>query len=80
MIASVNSGSLAEKLGLRQDDRIAAVIINGTTHTIDRSFDIENLALTIRANDIIQIVYERGDEQLLTESFTASFSDLTAVA
>ena len=61
MIASVNSGSLAEKLGLRQDDRIAAVIINGTTHTIDRSFDIENLALTIRANDIIQIVYERGD-------------------
>ena len=80
MIASVNSGSLAETLGLQPDDRIAAVIINGTTHTIDRSFDIENLALTIRPNDIIQIVCERGGKQLPTESLTVSLSNLTAVA
>ena len=80
MIDSVNSGSLAETLGLQPDDRIAAVIINGTTHMINRSFDIENLDLTIRPNDIVQIVFERGGEQLLTESFTISLSDLTAVA
>ena len=80
ILASVNSGSVAETLGLAEGDRIVSVIINGTAHTIDRSFEIENLSLTVRPNDMVQIVYERDGQQATTQTVTVSLSDLTAVA
>lgn len=79
IVASVTAGSLAESLALSAGDHILSVAINGTTYEIDRSFEIENLSLTVRANDIIQIVYERDGETLTTQSHTVSLADLTAI-
>ena len=79
VIASVSEDSIAQTLGLLEGDILTAVIINGTQYEIDRSFEIENLSLTIRANDLVQIVYTRNGESFTTQQYTVSYSDLSQV-
>ncbi len=79
VVSSVNEGSVAETMGLQQNDVLTALIIGGTTYTIDRSFDIENYSLTMRPNSLIQFVYERGGEQYTTTEYSVSASTLTAI-
>ena len=79
VIASVSEDSIAQTLGLLEGDILTAVIINGTQYEIDRSFEIENLSLTVRANDLVQIVYTRNGESFITQQYTVSYSDLTQV-
>ena len=62
-----------------EGDILSAVIINGTQYEIDRSFEIENLSLTVRANDLVQIVYTRNGESFTTQQYTVSYSDLSQV-
>ena len=79
VIASVSEDSIAKALGLLEGDILTAVIINGTQYEIDRSFEIENLSLTVRANDLVQIVYTRNGESFTTQQYTVSYSDLSQV-
>lgn len=79
VIASVTDGSLAQTLGISEGDILTAVIINGTKYQIDRSFEIENLSLTVRANDIVQFVCTRDAQSFTTEEYTVSYSELTQV-
>ena len=79
VIASVSEDSIAQTLGLLEGDILSAVIINGTQYEIDRSFEIENLSLAVRANDLVQIVYTRNGESLTTQQYTVSYSDLSRV-
>ncbi len=79
VIASVSEDSIAQTLGLLEDDILTAVIINGTQYEIDRSFEVENLSLTVSANDLIQIVYTRNGESFTTQQYTVSYSDLSQV-
>ncbi len=80
VVASVTDGSLAASLGLQSGDILTAVVINGTTYTLDRSFEIEDLSFNVRANDLVQLVYTRDGASATTQAHTVTFSELTAVS
>lgn len=61
IVNSVTSGSIAETLGLQANDKIVSLFINDTEYTINRSFRISDLILTMRENDIIKVKYERTE-------------------
>lgn len=71
-ITAVESGSLAEDLGLAAGDRPVAVTINGTRHELTRSFELDELLLTARAGDEIVFTYERDGQTAETQSCTLS--------
>ena len=79
VVSTVNDGSIADQMGLAAGDILTAVVLNGTTYGLNRSFEIENLSLTVRANDIVQFVYTRGGENLTTDGYTVPFSALTQI-
>lgn len=71
-ITAVESGSLAEDLGLAAGDRPVEVTINGTRHELTRSFELDELLLTARAGDEIVFTYERDGQTAETQSCTLS--------
>ena len=77
VVQSVESGSIAETLGLAEGDVIKSIIVNGTEHAITRSFNISDLILTLRTNDILQVKYERSGAEETGASYTLQSSDFT---
>ena len=61
IVNSVTAGSIAETLGLQANDKIVSLFINDTEYTINRSFRISDLILTMRENDIIKVKYARTE-------------------
>lgn len=79
VLSAVNDGSVADQMGLAAGDILTAVILNGKTYEISRSFEIEDLSLTVRANDIVQFVYTRDGGSMTTDGYTVSASSLTSI-
>lgn len=69
-VESVESGSIAESMGLASGYKLTAVLINGVRHELGRTFDIDDLILTLLPNDILQFAYERSDTENLTDNYT----------
>ena len=78
-VSEVNEGSIAEKMGLQQGDIVKSLIINGKEIEIDRSYDISDLAFTVRPGDTINFKVERAGESITLTEQTIAFSDLTAI-
>ena len=61
---------------------LTAFVINDTEYQIDRSFEVNDLLLTVRAGDKIAFKYERDgtDGVQTTAQYTLLASDFSAVA
>ena len=69
VVTAVQSGSLAKAMQFKVDDIIKTISINGTVYEINRSYDISDVLLKIRAGDKILIQVQReGTEELQTLS------------
>ena len=78
-VSEVNEGSIAEKMGLQQGDIVKSLIINGKEIEIDRSYDISDLAFTVRPGDTVNFKVKRAGESVTLTEQTIAFSDLTAI-
>ncbi len=80
VVVSEVSG-IASSLGIKEGDIIDAVIINDVTYYITRTFNLDDIALTVRSGDIIQFEYTTSSgEASVTYSYTVTSSNLSAVA
>lgn len=77
-ISSVESGSFGKSLGIKEDDIIRAVTVNGKKHIVNRFFHISDLLLTVREGDSITVTVERNGVQT-DLSATVPSSALTLV-
>ena len=78
-VSSVDKGSLAELLGLKADDILTSVTINGTVYEISRQFQISDALLTARAGDKIKMGYTRGGTAYETAERAVRGTDIKAV-
>ena len=77
---SVSAGSIADEVGIEDSDIIKAVIINGEQKEVLRSFNLSDIAMTLRPGDKIQFVVERGGSTVTTATHTIVSSDFTKVS
>ena len=75
----MTEGSIAEKMGLAVGDEVLAFVINGTEHEIDRSFQIGDLLLTLRAGDKISFKIRQSGQETETSEYEILSSDLVSV-
>ena len=76
---AVEDGSIADAMGIRSDDVLLAVVIDGVRYEIYRSFDIFDALITVRAGSVIKIEYERSAEVRETDAYTVSEVELISV-
>ena len=78
-VTSVVEDSIAQTLGLRQDDVLRGITISdGTTSTewtLNRNFDISDALLTAREGYTITVTYMRGGEEQTTNAYSFAVSD-----
>ena len=79
-VVSTESGSISRKTGIETGDIIKGIIINGSVVTFDRQYDIADILLTIRENDVLSFLVERDGESVVTDSYTITANDLAVVA
>lgn len=79
IVSAVQQNSVIERLGVSVNDKIISIIINSVEHKINRTFDIGDLLLTIRAGDVINVKYERNSQVKLGTPYTVLDSDLAVV-
>lgn len=77
---AVSEGSLAERLGLIQGDRLECISVNGAAYTIDRTFRPDDILISVCTGDIVQISYERDGIICATQAYTVAEDDLAHVA
>lgn len=75
-VYGVTENSIAQSIGLQTGDVISALVVNGVTHEISRTFHIYDLLLTVRAGDSLKVVYERNGEQCDSSVYAVSSTDL----
>ena len=61
-VETVTPGGVGYIIGLKVDDVITAITINGVKHEITRSYQLSEWLLTIRAGDKFILTVERGNE------------------
>ena len=74
-VYSVNADTIADAIGLKQGDVIKSLVVNGTEKAITRTFNLSDIALTLRAGDSVSFVVERDGETVTTSSRTLVQSD-----
>ena len=79
VVKTVNSGSLAEALGLKVEDVITGVTFNGKKYDISRQFQIADLLLNVRASDTIKIHYTRNGQASETQEMAVRASDIDRI-
>lgn len=79
IVKSVTKNSLAERMGVAENDRITALIIDSTRHEVRRSFAISDAMYCLRDGSTLQVELVRNDQaQTLQCSVTAA--DLNTVS
>ncbi len=76
VIRSIASDSVADLMNFKVNDVVKSISINGNIHTINRSYQLNDLLLTIREGDKILIQVKRTG---LSELQTLSLSDENGV-
>ena len=79
VITNVTAGSLAEMMGLKKDDIIKSVTLNGKKCEIYRQFQISDLLLNARVGDELKIGYLRGGVAAESQGVVVRSSDLKNV-
>ena len=76
IIASVAENSLASEFGLQQNDIIISVSINSNKINFNRSFEIGDFLLNVRAGDEVCFEIKRNNETIDTGVYTITNGDL----
>lgn len=79
-VTSVISESIAAYAGIASGDVIRGIIINGEESEVVRTFNLDDIALTLRAGDTVTFIVERGGETVTTSPYSITSSDLVALA
>ena len=79
-VALIEENSIAKALGLAEDDIITDLIVNKKAHKIERTFDISDILLTVRAGDTISVKFLRDGEKKTSAKYSVSVSDLAPIA
>ena len=66
----LQSGSVAEQAGLKRGDTITAVVVNGRTFTLERTFEIDDIFLTLRPGDRLRFIRQRDGAEGSGEEIT----------
>ncbi len=77
---NIESGEIADKLGLEANDILLSVTVNGVKHSMERYFDLSDLLYTLREGDSISFTYSRNLETTDTKSYTVTANDIKKVA
>lgn len=80
LIKEVSNDSISDILGLKENDIIKSIIINDKEYVLDRYFDLGDILITLRENDVISIKYDRDGLAYTTNNYTVLKSDLTNVS
>ena len=79
VVSEITAGSIAEQIGLAEGDIITALVVDGAEHELDRSFNISELALTLRPGNAVSFRVERNGSPQLLQSYTLQKSDLVSI-
>lgn len=79
VLSKITEESIANILGLKVDDIINSIYVNNEEYVIDRTFNIGDTLLNIRANDKIKIKYTRDSVESVTNEYEVQLSDLAAI-
>lgn len=80
ILTEVSNGGLFGRSGLNVGDEITAITVNETRTEIMRSFQIDDLMLSVRVGDSVKVSYKRGGADASSESVTVQSSDLTKIS
>lgn len=80
VVASVESGSIAEKMGLQVGDKLRFIENGGTRYALNRYFDIADGLLRLTEGTEFSFVYERDGERTTTAVYAVQAADMQAVA
>jgi len=75
-IDSIVDSSIAENLNLQSGDIIKSITINNKEYSLNRIFEIGDILLKIKQNDIITISYKRNNIAYSTNAYTILESDI----
>ena len=79
VVTKVSTLSIAHSLGLKANDILTAIEVNGTQYPLNRSYEISDILLTVRAGDELKVVYTRSGETETSTAYTVKASNLEAI-
>lgn len=79
VVDSIKTFSIAKNLSLRAKDIVTAIEVNGVKHPLNRSHEIYDLLLNVRAGDEIKVHYTRSSLEKVTSSYTVTSGDLQKI-
>ena len=79
VVSAVTPLSIASAMGLRTGDVIKAITVNGTQYSLNRSYEIYDVLLTVRAGDSVALSYTRSGATDTTSAYTVKSTDLSAI-
>ena len=77
--SSLFSPAIASTLKLQTGDILTAVEVNGVKFSLNRSYEIYDILLTVRAGDALKIHYTRAGTAATTSGYTVKSTDLSAI-
>ena len=76
VITEIENSCIAKTMQLQTDDIIKSIFINNKEYTVDRSFNISDIILNMRVNDVITIKVVRNNTEVTCESYTITNQDI----
>ena len=76
IVDAVEENSIASILGLQENDQIKSIFINDIEYSINRTFEIGDILLGARGNDVIKVIYTRNSQQYLSTTYTILDTDI----
>lgn len=80
ILSTVESGSIAENIGLQLGDRLVSIKIDDTVYELNRYFDIADGILSLTVGTEFSFVYERSGKEYITQTYMITMTDVSAVA
>ena len=80
ILSTVESGSIAENIGLQLGDRLVSIQIDDTVYALNRYFDIADGILSLTVGTEFSFVYERSGKEYITQTYMITMTDVSAVA
>ncbi len=78
-VVSVAAGSISAGMGLRADDVLTALHVNGNKVALDRYYNIGDILYSLRAGDEISFTFLRNGTELESASYTVSEATMNPV-
>lgn len=76
VVSEIKEGSIAEAMGLQEDDIIIGFKINDKEYSISRSYDLGDYLFNVRVNDDISIEYKRGETETFSNIYKVKVENL----